>query len=120
MEILRRFKLIFDYAHSRLILEPNDAFSEPYEEDMSGLALAPALDAGRKVFKVSQVLSNTPASEVGLRAGDLITSIDDQPASRLNVDQLTRLLKNDGREIKLTVARGGEEIRTSIKLRRLI
>ncbi len=120
MEILRRFKLAIDYTRSRLVLEPNAAFREPYEEDMSGLALAPALGAGRKVFKVSQVLAGTPASEAGLRTGDLITSIDDEPASRFNVDQLTRLLKNDGREIKLTVARGGENVKTSIKLRRLI
>lgn len=120
MEILRRFKLIIDYTRSRLILEPNDAASEPYEEDMSGLALTPALDAGRKVFKVSQVLAGTPAAEAGLRAGDLVTAVGGQPSSNFNLEQITQLLKKDGQEIKLTLARGSEKIETMIKLRRLI
>jgi hypothetical protein len=120
MEILRRFKLVIDYTRSHLILEPNAAFTEPYEEDMSGLALAPALVGGHKVFKVSQVLAGTPAADAGLRAGDLVVAINGQPASGFNVDQITRLLKNEGREIKLTVKRGGESIEAAIKLRRLI
>jgi membrane-associated protease RseP (regulator of RpoE activity) len=120
MEILRRFRMIIDYTRSRIILEPNADFAEPYEEDMSGLALEPANVAGRKVFKVSQVLANTPASEAGLRAADLIVAINDQPASNFNVDQISRLLKKDGQEIKLSLTRGRENIKTAIKLRRLI
>jgi predicted aspartyl protease len=120
MEILRRFRMIIDYTRSRIILEPNATFNDAYDEDMSGLALSPALVGGRKVFKVGQVLANTPASEADLRAGDLIVAIDDQPASSFNVDQISRLLKKDGQEIKLSVARGSENLKTAIKLRRLI
>ena len=35
-ELLRRFKVIFDYAHKRMILEPNASLAEPFEYDMSG------------------------------------------------------------------------------------
>ena len=38
-EILRRYKVIWDYPHSRVVLEPNNRVSEPYEYNMSGLSL---------------------------------------------------------------------------------
>ena len=38
-EILRRFKVIFDYARHRLILERTAHFDEPLEYDMSGMSL---------------------------------------------------------------------------------
>jgi hypothetical protein len=38
-EILRRFKVIFDYTRGRLMLERNDHFDEPIEYDMSGISL---------------------------------------------------------------------------------
>ena len=34
-EILRRFSVVFDYAHGRLILEPNAHYAEPVEYDMA-------------------------------------------------------------------------------------
>jgi hypothetical protein len=38
-EILRRFTMILDYSTSRLLLQPNTRFDDPYEIDMSGLEL---------------------------------------------------------------------------------
>jgi hypothetical protein len=37
--LLRRFHIIFNYARDIMILEPNAAFDEPFESDMSGLQL---------------------------------------------------------------------------------
>ena len=38
-EVLRRFKVILDYAHQEMILEPGSDFSEPWAADSSGLLL---------------------------------------------------------------------------------
>jgi hypothetical protein len=38
-EILRRFKVVFDYSRQQMILEPNRNFSAPDEYDMSGMLL---------------------------------------------------------------------------------
>src|SRR5436190_8670049 len=80
-EILRRFKVIFDFSHRRMILEPNSHFKDRYEEDMSGISLTPENANAAKVFRVRQVVAATPASDAGLQPDDLITMIDGQPAS---------------------------------------
>jgi len=40
-KILRRFNVTLDYAHKRLLLEPNENFPDASEIKMSGLVLAP-------------------------------------------------------------------------------
>jgi hypothetical protein len=51
-EILRRFKVIFDFSHHRMILEPNSHLKDADEEDMSGIALTPEKDGGTKLFRI--------------------------------------------------------------------
>jgi predicted aspartyl protease len=119
-EIFRRFKLILDYTRRRIIFEPNAHLADPYEEDMSGLALVPIGKGDAKLFKVQQVLANTPAAEAGLRAGDLITAIDGTPASGFTMNQLGKLFVQDGREVSFSLKRGRKPMETKLRLRRLI
>ena len=119
-EILRRFKVIFDFSHRRMILEPNLHFKEPYEEDMSGMSLTPEMVNGMKLFRIRQVVANTPASEAGLQADDLITAIDGQPAADFTEGHIERMFTQDGHEFALTIKRGEKLLQTRLKLRRLI
>jgi hypothetical protein len=119
-EILRRFKMILDYQHQRIILEPNLHFSDPYDEDMSGLALVPESNAGQGAFKINQVRAHTPGSEAGLLNGDLIVAINDRPAAQFNLDQIEQMFIKDGHEYVLGIRRGQENLQIKIKLRRLI
>ena len=119
-EILRRFKVIFDFSHRRMILEPNLHFKEPYEEDMSGMSLTPEKVNGTKLFRIRQVVANTPASEAGLQADDLITAIDGQPAADFTEGHIERMFTQDGHEFALTVKRGEKLLQARLKLHRLI
>lgn len=119
-EIFRRFKMILDYTRQRIIFEPNFHLTEPYEEDMSGLALVPVGKGNQKVFKVQQVLANTPASDAGLHAGDLIIAIDGKPTADFTLNQIGKLFMEDGREVSLNVRRSSKLVETKLKLRRLI
>jgi len=119
-EIFRRFKMILDYPRRRIIFEPNAHLAEPYEEDMSGLALVPVGKGREKIFKAQQVLINTPAAEAGLRAGDVITAIDNTPASGFTLNRISKLFMQDGREVSLSIKRSRKPIEIKIKLRRLI
>jgi predicted aspartyl protease len=119
-EILRRFKVIFDFSHHRMILEPNSYFKEPYEEDMSGISVTPEENSGSKVFRIRQVVANTPGSDAGLQADDLITAIDDQPAATLTEGRIEHMFMQEGREVVLSIRRGEKQIQVRLKLRRLI
>ena len=119
-EILRRFKVILDVSHHRMILEPNSHFKEPYEEDMSGISLTPDENGGVKVFRIREVVANTPASEAGLQAEDVITAIDDQPAANFTEGHIERMFRQEGHEVALTIRRGEKVLQVKLKLRRLI
>jgi PDZ domain-containing protein/aspartyl protease len=118
-EILRRFKVVFDYTHRRLILEPNANYSEPVEYDMSGISLR-AYGDDLRTFKVYQVLTDSPASEAGLRVGDVITNIDRVRASRFTLEKVWQMMKQPGREHRLLIKRGGRTISVKITTRKLI
>lgn len=118
-EVLRRFKVVFDYARGRLILEPNAHYAEPVEYDMSGLRVRADGDDFR-TFRVYQVLENSPAAEAGLRVGDVLAAIDGVAASRFTLDEIYQMLKRRGREYRLSFRRGGQTLSVKIKMRRLI
>ncbi len=118
-EIFRRFTVVLDYSTSRMLLKPNAQFNEPYEIDMSGLELVTKPD-NIKAIVIKSVLANYPAAEAGLRAGDEILAINGRPAARFNLDILTRMFKQAGREYLLIVKRGDETIRARLKLRRMV
>ena len=118
-EVLRRFKVIFDYTRRRLILERNLHYDEPIDYDMSGISFR-AYGNDFKTFRIYQVLEDSPAAKVGLRVGDVLASIDDVPAARLTLEQIVHKLKVEGREYKLSMRRGSEPISVTIKTRRMI
>jgi S1-C subfamily serine protease len=58
--------------------------------------------------RVMKVIDGSPADKAGIKSGDLIVSIDDEPAG--GVDDLLRLLNHSrvNRDVKVTVVRKGE------------
>jgi hypothetical protein len=118
-EIFRRFRVVFDYSRGRMILEPNQNFSEPFETDMSGLDLV-AEGSDLRTFTVNAVEANSPADAAGLREEDVLVAIDGRPVAELNLDQLTSMFTHEGKEYELTVKRGQETLKVKMKLRRLI
>jgi hypothetical protein len=73
-EILRRFTVIFDFAHTQMILEPNGRLKDAFLFDASGVTLRLVPESGD--FAVHSVMQGSPASDAGMRGGDSIQSID--------------------------------------------
>lgn len=117
-ELLRRFKVIFDPLHKQLILEPNAHFTEPYEHNMSGLSLN-AEGENFRIIRVHRIIEDSPAAAAGLREGDVITTINGQPASSFSLERLYQMFKQEGQEYDLSIMRGAEKLQARLKLRRL-
>jgi membrane-associated protease RseP (regulator of RpoE activity) len=119
-EILRRFRVIFDYPEHRMILEPNAAFSTPYEFDMSGLFITYE-GAGAKAFKISEVIRDSPGANSGLQVGDLIEAVDQHSASSFTLPQIREMFKEgEGKEHRLSIRRGSKVLTVQLRLRRII
>jgi hypothetical protein len=117
-EILRRFKVTIDYSRKQVLLEPNKHFREAYEFDMSGLSLTSGVDF--KTIKVRALIENSPATEAGLRTGDIITTIDGKSTGQMTLEQIRQMFRQRGRRYSLSVERGKSVLTLKIKTRRLI
>jgi hypothetical protein len=117
-EILRRFTVIFDFAHSRMILEPNRHLKDAFLFDASGVTLRLVPASGD--FSVHSVLQGSPASEAGLREGDRIQSIDGLSSEHFTLPQVQTMFLRVGAEHHLTVRRGNQLLEFNIKLRKLL
>ena len=118
-DILRRFKVVFDYTGKRMILEPAAAFGEPFEADMSGLVLTPR-DDGSGVVEVLIVQQDSPASELGIQVGDVLVSCDGRPITSGTMVELRRVFREEGRSVRLAVRRDSEVLEHTLVTRRLI
>jgi predicted aspartyl protease len=104
LRFFERHKVVFDFARQRLYLQPGRSFSIPDTEDMSGLHL---LRDGRTTY-VYAVDDASPALAQGVKADDVLESVNDRPASSLTMKSIRQMLRSgDGDRIVLQLRRGG-------------
>lgn len=117
-EILRRFTVLLDYARRNLIFERHAGSDDPFESEMTGLSMIPALHGTGLL--VSSVVVGSPAAEAGIVAGDTIVSIDDKPATMAELDVLRPKTLREGQRITFTVRRKGMDVEVRVVTRRMV
>ncbi len=117
LDAQRRFKVTFDYIHSRMYLKPNSHFNDPFEMNMAGLVLR-TLRNGLK--EVEDVLPNSPGHAAGIRRGDLITMIAGRSSSSLSFIEMERMFTRENQSIHMSGIRGTTTFDTTLILRRVI
>ena len=115
-QLASRCRVTFDYRRKRVAFEPGDGFDRPFEADMSGIAWARGADG----WTVRIVNPDTPASEAGLREGDVVTRVDDDPAAAIVPGAMRLRMQREGRSVRLEIRRGTETRTATLVLRRLI
>ncbi len=116
--ILSCFHVIVDYAHARLILEPNGQACASSDADMSGLVL----DAGGPGFDtitVGHVIATTPAADAGFREGDRVMRVDGMPADSLGLLRVQSLF-SQAAAYRVTIERNGSTTDLTLHTRPLI
>jgi hypothetical protein len=119
-QLLRQFRVIFNYPQQQLILEPQDDLSRPstYEYDLSGLGLE-AEGEGFKTYRVKTVFSETPAAKAGLQTGDILSQINHKPAEQISLGQIRQQLSQP-QTIGIQVKRGVQLVPFRLKLQPLL
>ncbi|MDA3818416.1 MAG: aspartyl protease family protein [Prolixibacteraceae bacterium] len=119
-ELLRRFTVTLDYYNKRMILDPNSDFRDEFNYNMSGIEIinpVPRLP----VFTVSNVIEGSPAWEAGIRENDQILKMNFTHHRNLTLNDINlELRKRDNKKIRMTILRGGEEIKTTFRLESII
>ena len=117
--IWKKFRVILDLPHQRMILETNMTFPNNIELDASGVAVL-AKGANFKTFEVEGVTPKSPGAEAGLQKGDVIAGVDNQAAADLSLADIRMMFADIGQEYKLTVVRGGKPLEMKMKTRHLL
>jgi hypothetical protein len=103
--ILNRFRVLFDYEHDSLWLEPGPQFDAPLPRDRTGLAFEREDDA----LVVRFVSPGSPAAAAGWQEGDRVTALDGEVVGPEWWRIVTRWARAaDGTTAKLTMADGSE------------
>ncbi len=86
------------------------------QRNWHGLELEPQAHPGPRGLAVSSVDPNSPAAQVGLRPGDIVSRIDDTEMNRTLDFHRALLDRKGGEALEVSVARGGEPLHLTLTL----
>ncbi|MER2999459.1 aspartyl protease family protein [Pontibacter populi] len=104
-DILKRFTVIFDYPHNRLVLIPNHKYKQPFSYNIAGFEVSTPMP-GFNVYVVSNVSENSAAKEAGIKQGDQLMAINGKTCNDLDLNHVLNLLDGKpGNQLRLTFHR---------------
>lgn len=118
-DILGRFHVVLDYSRSKIVLEKNRCFDDPFEFDMCGIRFVMEGEQFDRV-KVFYVFDGSPAAEAGVREGDVVMAIDGRVAGSFTREALREYMEREGKEVRLTIKRGDLRTEVTVRLRRMV
>lgn len=113
--ILARMRVICDYAHSRVILEPGEGADAPFEFDASGLTLR----AGGESFGAVTIEAVAPGSagaRAGIIPGDALLAVDGRIVSGETIPWVTEQFMSAGETRALSLRRDDREWVADLRL----
>lgn len=118
---------VIDYGIDGLVKGLGDDFSYYYNKDVyeekeienkgeyGGLGIEVTYDADSKAIKIISPMYGTPAWRAGLKAGDLIISVDGSSVQEMSyIEAVNRMRGEPGTKVKLTILRGEEVLEFEI------
>ena len=100
-EVLRRFRVTFDFARERLLLVRGRHFAGEVPEDRSGLTLRLVDDGAR--LRVEEAESGSPAARAGIRVGEYLVEIDGARVRDLGLRRAQAVLMVSGAQLRLLI-----------------
>jgi len=115
-EILSRFTVTFDFPSEVLYLHKNSSFKKKFYYNMSGLTLK-AKGSRLEHYEITDVREKSPAEMAGIKAGDLVMSINGISAELLDLNTMNSFFNlRPGKRITLEVDRDGQHMKKEFRL----
>lgn len=120
-EILRRFRVIFDFPERRIFLKPNRDVNDAFYYNMAGIELDQPYK-GVPVYSIYFVRPGSPAALAGLKKGDIVQRINSIKPHEISLNEIFKLFrKREGTRIDIEFTRDNQEIKyASFRLKKLI
>jgi len=118
--ILKRFRVVFDYANEKMYIKKNRLFRKDFEYNMSGMELM-AVGPLLSTLIVSKIIKDTPAHRAGIQEGDLVFSVNGRRPPELDLSIYSSLVsKRPGKRIRVKVLRQGQLVKKKFRLERVL
>ncbi len=106
-ELLKRFHIVLDYPNQRFGFRRNNNIKKPFFYNLSGISLF-VVGEDLNQYVVSHVRKGSSADVAGIKAGDLILSIDGWRAIDADMNLIyDQLNKRVGKKIRIKLMRAG-------------
>ena|GEM_PF-1109105 len=108
----RRFNVILDFPNETVYLEKSRC-GEDDLHDYSGLAFT----RKGKVTSVLEIKKGSPADNAGLKAGDVVLSIDGKSVAEARFIELSNIFKTPGKKVAILYKRGDMNYEVALELK---
>lgn len=116
-EILKRFRVIYDYRNKVIFLKKNHKFKQDFEYNKSGLTIRAK---GRNLthYIIEKIDANSSADKAGLMVGDQILSIDNIQPKELSLNKIYDIVSvtKVGRTLRFRILRKGKLMTVKMKV----
>jgi len=115
-EVLKRFKVIFNYQENYMMLRPNKYYRKPFNYNISGIEVTTPVP-GIPIYEISKVREDSPAEKAGLSRGDQIIMINGVNATNFSLDEIIDIFQNrEGRRLRVFVQRYNKYIKAEFMM----
>lgn len=115
-DILKRFKVMFNYRDSTMIIKPSDSFGERFLYNLAGMEVATPYPNIR-LYQVTHIREGSVADDTGIRTGDYITEINRITSTEFSLNDVLHLFRGEkGERISFKLVRNDSTFRKNLTL----
>jgi hypothetical protein len=115
-EILKRFKIMYNYRDSTMIFRPSKYYDEPFHYNTSGLEIITPFP-NIKLYEIAHVRPGSVSEKSGIQKGDFITEINGVTSSRYSLNETLDILQGEpGQRVSLKIVRQDSSFRVNLNL----